>query len=48
MLSESGENRDWFLLSKRISQDRALKLREYTAEYLQPILDKFPELRGGD
>lgn len=46
MLSETGENKDWFLLSNRIKRDRALKLREYAAEYLEPILSKFPELKG--
>lgn len=45
-VQEIGENKDWFLLSNRIKKDRALKLRVYAKQHLEPVLDKFPELKG--
>lgn len=46
MSRQGSESRCWFLLCKRMREDRALKLERYAAEYFEPMLGKFPELKG--
>ncbi len=46
MSSQESESSGWFLLCKRMREDRALKLEQYAAEYFEPMLGKFPQLKG--
>ncbi len=41
-----GEGKDWFLYNKRMKLDRLAKLRAYTRDYFEPVLESFPELKG--
>ena len=42
----TAEGRDWFLLCPRMRRDRADKLRTYAQQYLEPVLQAYPDLKG--